>query len=1346
MKDDSLTVFDRFIPLYILFLVSFFVGSAGAQSEIPIFLRSAQNPKILVLLDSSGSMINAGYHPDFDIKERPIEDFYASHPVPDVIYRVRSGNLPINDNHEVELVWAAWHEAIHRKVDGKESADCETHAPMASLLDNILDHPASDDKLETPFKFGEFRESAFIKALFNVKRAWRNDDCGYCEYFPDEGQPAGTLCPKNEWENHVGVHNLKHMTKEMYGEEAIEKDNLFVIGRAANGDRFIAFRYRRNTDKVSDAYTKASGAYLPVYDNDAKEYISLVTIPYRAFGRDLTIGNGDAPFHANRKDIVLADGLYLEQYLRWAMYFASDGQLNGFDSATRMEAVQNVLPNIVDGLSQFDWGLMTLGPHQNDGSIPQSPRTKDHFRRTGLNYSDVFYGDGAGGYLDYEDWIGESTLRLDVEKQNMNVFGATLANQDPSWGTPLIEAYSKALHYFDGEYSEVGRSSVPSPLTESCDAGHIILISDGLPSADYSVRDEYRDFRGLAFSDPTFGDPDDGDVNETTGDNAYNLIDYLDDFAMMANKTDYRPDLEGKQNVKTWIVSFVLDGPYLDGVARKGGSGAPMVVNNSAEFQQRLTETLSKVISSSATGGGTSMSENVGGDSSFFRPSFEKTSWNGTVQVYEVNKDKLTPTHDLGRILSERPLDTEARDIRYGVPTGDPNIWVTQDNKFIDANANLLQPLLYGHFISGAADSTAVAAPLRGDNFGIQATNDLIDFIHGYEVAGLRSRQLETENLEWRMGDIVYGTVVEVGHQNANEIDLDKYLEFTTSETMRQQPKILLTPANDGMLHAFDVATGKELWAYIPSNLLSSLEILSRPDYADNWRRSFVDGKVRVQDVWLNGGWKTLAIFGQRTGGATYTVLDITNRRDPDLLFEFSDPNLLGESWSKPGVFKMVADNITDHENPERYDWYLSVSTGNNRNLNGSSIGVVPLKDPKLLIVDLVEEATATEPIKATDVLWVNTDEDPSTDRGYVATDTGEVYRIMLSSDIIGSAVDLLFVDPDNRPITAQPAAALAVNPHYREGSVDGEKSTPYAALITFGTGRYEEFQDVLDYNNPAVPSDMIYGIFDPFRYEDDTIALLDKPVKKNELEEQTSAAVSVRYSEVGNKLTVPKNKSGYQIPLTRRPTTTTDGSFLQPVGMVTQPPEVVRGAVLYSTFVPSQSSCDSGGNSYLTVLDAATGGGLIIDNVGSDKTRLSSSYSSVVTDYNEDKFLDDKDIVHAVSHGQAEVVVDARVTLRGDEYVHDGVLEEADVLSLAPQGNSEGGVRTIAPLVVSLGKTGVPSKPFISTEQQFMLIQGAYIDTKIGEDASELSAPQREPFNLFRLTPKVSSFHEYTK
>src|SRR5690348_18469876 len=83
--------------------------------------------------------------------------------------------------------------------------------------------------------------------------------------------------------------------------------------------------------------------------------------------------------------------------------------------------------------------------------------------------------------------------------------------------------------------------------------------------------------------------------------------------------------------------------------------------------------------------------------------------------------------------------------------------------------------------------------------------------------------------------------------------------------------KSLFVGANDGMLHAFDSATGKEQFAYVPAGLKFSgttgLGALSDPQYVHNW---FVAGPVVVSTLARTPGVNYLSGALGRPGKGLY--------------------------------------------------------------------------------------------------------------------------------------------------------------------------------------------------------------------------------------------------------------------------------------------------------------------------------------------------------------------------------------------------------------------------------------------------------------------------------------------
>ena len=105
--------------------------------------------------------------------------------------------------------------------------------------------------------------------------------------------------------------------------------------------------------------------------------------------------------------------------------------------------------------------------------------------------------------------------------------------------------------------------------------------------------------------------------------------------------------------------------------------------------------------------------------------------------------------------------------------------------------------------------------------------------------------------------------------------------------------RVIYVGANDGMLHAFSVDSGEELWAYIPSNLLSELKCLADPMYGKPGgckHRYMVDLSPRIWEVKFKSDnkWHTVLIGGERGGGDVYFAIDVTEPRNPRVLWEYS--------------------------------------------------------------------------------------------------------------------------------------------------------------------------------------------------------------------------------------------------------------------------------------------------------------------------------------------------------------------------------------------------------------------------------------------------------------------------
>lgn len=186
---------------------------------------------------------------------------------------------------------------------------------------------------------------------------------------------------------------------------------------------------------------------------------------------------------------------------------------------------------------------------------------------------------------------------------------------------------------------------------------------------------------------------------------------------------------------------------------------------------------------------------------------------------------------------------------------------------------------------------------------------NLIDFIRGTEIAGLRTRMIEVPVGSgtfkvWKLGDAIHSTPTIVAAPTAR-FDL-RYGDASYNafyQQYRNRRQVMYLGANDGMLHAFNggfyhkgddpstTATiehgwftknptnnatganwGAELWGFIPMQLLPQLQWLAKTDYTHVYyvdlKPTVVDVRIFTPDVDHPGGWGTILIGGFRMGGS----------------------------------------------------------------------------------------------------------------------------------------------------------------------------------------------------------------------------------------------------------------------------------------------------------------------------------------------------------------------------------------------------------------------------------------------------------------------------------------------
>ena len=204
-----------------------------------------------------------------------------------------------------------------------------------------------------------------------------------------------------------------------------------------------------------------------------------------------------------------------------------------------------------------------------------------------------------------------------------------------------------------------------------------------------------------------------------------------------------------------------------------------------------------------------------------------------------------------------------------------------------------------GEQLAGVAPSERVIVTYAPGGAGVPFEHDRLNEAQQAVPDPSEVLWLRGEGNGRRLGAILRSEPVLVGRARASGRNHapyplalgDRYADFASS--VRNRRELIYVGANDGMLHAFDVGTGAEVFAYVPNKIIDGDQgFATRLDVrvrAPDRFHPLVDLTPTVEDVFLrpradakNKAWRTLLIGGLGTGGKGYFALDVT---DPDGTF-----------------------------------------------------------------------------------------------------------------------------------------------------------------------------------------------------------------------------------------------------------------------------------------------------------------------------------------------------------------------------------------------------------------------------------------------------------------------------
>ena len=194
--------------------------------------------------------------------------------------------------------------------------------------------------------------------------------------------------------------------------------------------------------------------------------------------------------------------------------------------------------------------------------------------------------------------------------------------------------------------------------------------------------------------------------------------------------------------------------------------------------------------------------------------------------------------------------------------------------------------------LAGVAEAGAITTVALGHDLAQGALATL----YGHERAAITRLQAWRDKADASsLGDSGAALPLLVGAPSA-EVQDPGYAQFYAS--VRQRRQVVYLGASDGMLHGFDAASGRELFAYVPPSLLAAL--------AAGATLAPFDASAGAAEVRASAGWRTVLVSGMGPNASGVFALDVSEPLaaggGPAALWEFSadDDRAMGQVRTAP--------------------------------------------------------------------------------------------------------------------------------------------------------------------------------------------------------------------------------------------------------------------------------------------------------------------------------------------------------------------------------------------------------------------------------------------------------------
>lgn len=528
----------------------------------------------------------------------------------------------------------------------------------------------------------------------------------------------------------------------------------------------------------------------------------------------------------------------------------------------------------------------------------------DNYSST-INWGFAKFNNGVGATIPY--LITPTDSESTQQTKMTNAINAVSANG----GTPLMEALQDVWN--NGFYN---RRDILDDTP--CRKNYIISMTDGFPSAD----DDNNRIAGV-----TFGDWDGDGWTQDPSQYSNPNPDYYDDVAnwiykySWMNKTLVSDPANSYENVITHHISFGANHPLLKDAAEESGGQYIAAYNKQqlASAFYSLTLMMSESISFTAPVVSVDAVNKIqSGDDLYmglFMPE-DSTYWTGNLKKFKMgdgstSRPKFFMIYDAaneeainssGAFFDNTAAfwgdDLDANDNNQSsvaeiTEDGAGEVLLEDVQQFF-ANTTYWDRPIYtwknGAMVKFTRDNITAAELGVSDD----TTRDkLINFVHGYTYEADAATSAPVAVREWVLGAIIHSRPVVIDYFDTDDPKLSL------------KKRLVAVGSNDGMLHIFDDTNGREVFAFIPPDILPSLKNVQAQLTYDT-----VDGLITLHREDKNPKY---LIFGERRGGSYFWNLNISkeNPLEWTVAWNYTNSEIV-QSWSEVKVAKIpvgVASN-----------------------------------------------------------------------------------------------------------------------------------------------------------------------------------------------------------------------------------------------------------------------------------------------------------------------------------------------------------------------------------------------------------------------------------------------------